>query len=908
MRTAGAHVLLSTLAVAFAAARDDVCHRVALDAPALEHQVCLLPPSALSKDFETMAGRRLRRADPTTIQDKVLVGYQGWFQSAGDGPPIHPGHHGWVHWFTAPLNSSIPNKRPNMDFWPDTTGYTDEELYTVPGLTYPDGSPAKLWSSRHPRTVRRHFHMMAEHGVDGAFLQRFTTHLEVDRNERGTQAELMTFRDEIGDRVREAAEAEDRVFAIMYDLSGLNPERLRHTIEVDWAHLMNDKKILESPNYLHEDGKPVIGIWGVGFAGSDQNPDDIAAIVEYLREVTPGGAYVMAGTPTHWASLTGDQDDDQRWIDVYYDYFDAISPWTVGRYDDEETADEYAQIKMKDDLESIKVNSFGRKVDFIPVVFPGMSSHYLSNQKDPMNWTKRDGGKFLWRQIYNARQTTVRTIYMAMWDEYDEGTALMPIVSSKRSLPRGADFIALDADGYDLPTDWYMRIAGLAADSLHRDQTLDETLPKKELDDYWARHPEYEPLSDTAEGSSSVAARTVVVTADETNDDNEAEAPPPPYSLEAEEPQVPQAPEARPYTATSSQDVNSGQPATPTDAHRQQDTLRRNHTVAATAAPTQDHGAPLRRNQTVGAQASGSSPLPSTAHTGEVPPQAPAQTAAPQARRDPSHDSPHAMPRPSPVEDSNVGGFVVPGSRSLSQSMPRPYPPRRPDSPLGGSSSFPSPVGYEHQTPPQQAYAPPPGPPPGVQRYESHAEVPRRPFPQQLPRADPSVVHYTYDPSLQQAVHSQAGQVRLEHTYEPYRPQHTAYPYQPQSFPVPHPAQGRGAEQHAVHPQPPLPPRPVPAPLIPGQYHDPGLRPYAGGWHPAAPQQGRPSQYSPGYVAHPSAGQQRPQQQQGFAVLDSAWNVVSRVAGQDRRRQLESLADSGAKIMGRFTGSRTSGL
>lgn len=34
-----------------------------------------------------------------------------------------------------------------------------------------------------------------------------------------------------------------------------------------------------------------------------------------------------------------------------------------------------------------------------------------------MNWTKRDGGKFLWRQIYNARRAGVRTIYAAMWDE-----------------------------------------------------------------------------------------------------------------------------------------------------------------------------------------------------------------------------------------------------------------------------------------------------------------------------------------------------------------------------------------------------------------------------------------------------------------------------------------------------------
>lgn len=42
----------------------------------------------------------------------------------------------------------------------------------------------------------------------------------------------------------------------------------------------------------------------------------------------------------------------------------------------------------------------------------------------------------------------------SIWRRYDEGTALLPIVSSKRSVPRGSQFIALDVDGYDLPPDW----------------------------------------------------------------------------------------------------------------------------------------------------------------------------------------------------------------------------------------------------------------------------------------------------------------------------------------------------------------------------------------------------------------------------------------------------------------------
>lgn len=59
---------------------------------------------------------------------------------------------------------------------------------------------------------RRHFHWMAEHGIDGAFLQRFVGQCDL---EKGNGNGILRLRDEIGDRVQEAAEEEGRVFAIM---------------------------------------------------------------------------------------------------------------------------------------------------------------------------------------------------------------------------------------------------------------------------------------------------------------------------------------------------------------------------------------------------------------------------------------------------------------------------------------------------------------------------------------------------------------------------------------------------------------------------------------------------------------------------------------------------------------------
>jgi hypothetical protein len=149
------------------------------------------------------------RADPSTIQDKFLVGYQGWFTCPGDGAPLDPHHHGWLHWLTQPIPAG---GRPNTDLWPDTSAYEPSELFPVPGLEMQDGSVPVVFSSRNAKTVRRHFRWMAEHAVDGAFLQRFLGQCDIERGNENIRNQ----RDEVGDRVREAAEAEGRVFAIMY--------------------------------------------------------------------------------------------------------------------------------------------------------------------------------------------------------------------------------------------------------------------------------------------------------------------------------------------------------------------------------------------------------------------------------------------------------------------------------------------------------------------------------------------------------------------------------------------------------------------------------------------------------------------------------------------------------------------
>ena len=126
---------------------------------------------------------------------------------------------------------------------------------------------------------------------------------------------------------------------------------------------------------------------------------------------------------------------------------------------------------------------------------------------------------------------------------YDEGTAFLPVVSKKRQLPGPGDFLALDADGYDLPPDWYMRICGFIGEVLRGEQQNSEPFPVKDLQDFWSSRPKYEPnpIESETQASSSSASGSGATTEDASQSFEEwckqekegtEDLPPPPYTLE----------------------------------------------------------------------------------------------------------------------------------------------------------------------------------------------------------------------------------------------------------------------------------------------------------------------------------------------------------------------------------------
>src|ERR1700709_630169 len=93
---------------------------------------------------------------------------------------------------------------------------------------------------------------------------------------------------------------------------------------------------------------------GFGFNNRNHSPEVVRSIANFFRSSTPGGAYLMAGVPGHWRTSTSDSDRNPEFLRVWTEEFDALSPWTVGRYGSEEDAERWGKEKVKPDFDLLK--------------------------------------------------------------------------------------------------------------------------------------------------------------------------------------------------------------------------------------------------------------------------------------------------------------------------------------------------------------------------------------------------------------------------------------------------------------------------------------------------------------------------------------------------------------------------
>jgi hypothetical protein len=391
------------------------------------------PPPAVGSDAEGLAGR-------------VLCGYQGWFNAPADGAGL-----GWRHW-------SRDGRRPpaadnlHVDLLPDVSELAPEDRHAS-GLRKPDGAPVELFSSLSAATVDCHFRWMAEYGIDGAFVQRFAAPLTSPPHLRNCTIVL--------GHCRDAAVRRGRVFAVMYDITGLRAGKAATLIE-DWRALRDRMRITESPAYLRLGGRPLVAVWGIGFKGRDYTLADCREMIAALAQ---DGCAVMAGVPTGWRTLDRDAAADEGLHELLA-RCDVVSPWTVGRYNVPADVTRHAGRDWKPDMEWCR----GRGVDYMPVVFPGFSWRNLHG--GPLDQIPRRRGEFLWRQFAEAGQAGAASVYVAMFDECDEATAIFKCVE-----PPAGD-LSKQLIGYEgLPSDHYLRLTGEAGNLLRARRPFPEKPP-----------------------------------------------------------------------------------------------------------------------------------------------------------------------------------------------------------------------------------------------------------------------------------------------------------------------------------------------------------------------------------------------------------------------------------------------
>ncbi|WEH29361.1 glycoside hydrolase family 71/99-like protein [Streptomyces sp. AM 3-1-1] len=398
----------------------------------------------LATALGTQAGAASPTAAPPTLKGHVYAGYQGWFNHPSDGSPLGA----WRHW----AGSQPSPGNQTFELWPDTRAYPDSVLAGTGYAPLGNGDRARLFSSYPSAVVEQHFDWMRDNGLDGAALQRFGSDVSDPASPRAA------VRNSVADKARKAAERTGRGFYVEYDVSGLTDANFEQVLQDDWTNVVTGSlHLTDSPAYVHQDGKPVVELWGLGFSNRPGSAEQSERIVNWFRSK---GLYVVGGVPTGWRTDT----NAKPGFGPVYQALDMLSPWMVGN-----AGDNAPQIAA--DLAALTP----RGQDYLPVIYPGFS---WSNWKDgPRNEIPRRSGDFLWQQAVNVRKAGVGQAFLAMFDEYDEATAIAPAAEDSSMIPTDQYFQTTSADGTYLSADFYLRLAGAATGMISGRDPLDPKIP-----------------------------------------------------------------------------------------------------------------------------------------------------------------------------------------------------------------------------------------------------------------------------------------------------------------------------------------------------------------------------------------------------------------------------------------------
>lgn len=388
----------------------------------------------------------------------VMAGYQGWFRNPDKGI-MYP-----------------DQEKARIDMWPDVSEYA--QTYPT-GFCHADGSVARFFCSTDESTVETHFRWMKEYGLDGVFLQRF---FGAARPKNGTRMESV----EVLRHAMKYSQKYGRAFSIMYDLSGLQPGKEDCTLIIqDWKFLVDSLHVTSYPKnekdnqYLFHNGKPLVVIWGVGFPDRPYNIRNIALekLIDFLKnDPVYGGCSVMLGVPTFWRDLNADCIHDP-YLHELIRKCDIVLPWMVQRFTPllHNDMNRYRDVILGD-MQWCNENG----IDYVPLVYPGFSWHNLSRTNPakhilkPVGSIPRQEGRFYWDQIYTAIRSGAQMLYVAMFDEVNEGTAIFKCTDNP-PVSKIAKFIDMDGK----PSDHYLWLTGMAARMLRSEIQLTPVIPER---------------------------------------------------------------------------------------------------------------------------------------------------------------------------------------------------------------------------------------------------------------------------------------------------------------------------------------------------------------------------------------------------------------------------------------------
>jgi hypothetical protein len=372
----------------------------------------------------------------------VMAGYQGWFTAEGDGAG-----RGWHHYQKA---GKFEPGSASIDFWPEVSEYS--KTYST-AFRYQSGESAKVYSPYDEESVDLHFQWMKEHGIDGVYMQRFVSEVKGESGKKHFNKVLAN--------ALKASKKYSRAISIMYDLSGSTSADMNFIIK-DWEELQSLFKLYdnqENPTYLRHNGRPMLAIWGVGFNdGRKYTIADIQKLVDVIKGPSKKTS-ILLGVPYYWRTLTKDTENAPA-LHALIKTADVIMPWAVGRYN-ASTYTSVAGTTLPGDIAWCKTN----KIDYAPLVFPGFSWGNLKNDQTLYNQIPRAKGDFLWQQIAGAKMSGAEALYVAMFDEVDEGTAIFKTKKEGETPLNGeGKFVGIEAD---LDPDFYLWLTGEGAKWFH---------------------------------------------------------------------------------------------------------------------------------------------------------------------------------------------------------------------------------------------------------------------------------------------------------------------------------------------------------------------------------------------------------------------------------------------------------